>query len=121
MFYQVAGQGLLLLYSITETKTSGGLETVFKQDTFMGLRMNPVVILGLSIALTLKSCITLNFKAVKIEKIYVPFSSKCFILLWGFFSSMRRILSVIVFFVPSLGLFNIIAFLPFSNTSSATY
>ena len=108
MFYQVAGQGLLLLYSITDTKTSGGLETVFKQNTFMGFNMDPIIVLGLSIAITFKSCITLNHKAVRIEKHYVPFKSSCIILLWGLFSSMRRILSMIVFFVPSLGLFNIL-------------
>ena len=43
VFYQVAGQILLLIYAKTKTRTTGGLETVFDQDSFMGLQMNPVI------------------------------------------------------------------------------
>ena len=108
MFYQVAGQILLLLYAISETRTTVGLNTVFEQETFMGLHMDPIIVLGISIAITLKSCFTLHLKTIKAEKHFVPFFSTIFILLWGLFSSVRKILSMICFFIPSLGLFSIL-------------
>ena len=108
MFPQVAGQILLLIYSQTNTRTTGGLETVFDQDTFMGLHLDPIIVLGISIALTLKSCFTLHLKAIKAEKYSVSIFSSLFILLWAFSSSLRRVLSIVCFFIPSLGLFSIL-------------
>ena len=108
VFYQVAGQIALLIYAKTGSRTTGGLETVFEQDTFMGLQMDPVLVLGLSIAITLKSCFTLHLKATKTEKHFVPFGSSVFILLWGLFASLRRVLSMVCWFIPSLGLFSIL-------------
>ena len=106
MFYQVAGQIILLIYAKTGSRTTGGLETVFDQDTFMGLQMNPVLVLGLSIAITLKSCFTLHLKAIKTEKHYLPLLSSVFILLVGIFATLRRILAIVCWFTPSLGLFS---------------
>ena len=106
VFYQVAGQIILLLYAKTGSRTTGGLETVFNQDTFMGLQMNPILVLGISIAITLKSCFTLHLKAIKTEKHYLPFFSSVFILLLGLFASLRRILAIVCWFTPSLGLFS---------------
>ena len=99
-----------MLYALTQTNTTGGLETVFDQDqdTFMGLQMNPIIILAISIALSLKSCFTLNHKVIKTEKTFVPGKAAIMINLWGLFSSLRRILSMVVFFIPSLGLFDIL-------------
>ena len=108
VFYQVAGQILLLIYSKTDSRTTGGLETVFDQDTFMGLKMDPTFLMGISIAITLKSCFTLHLKSIKTEKHFVPLYSSVFILMWGLFSSLRRILSIICLFIPSLGLFSIL-------------
>ena len=108
MFYQVASQILLLFYATSATTTTGGLETVFKQSTFMGIPMDPIVVLGLSIAITFKTCISIHLKVIKTEKVFVPFTSKIFIVMWGFFASARRILSIVIFFVPSLGLLNVL-------------
>ena len=108
-FYQVAGQLILLLFATTNTGTTGGLQAVFKQqNSIFGIPITPIAALGISIAITLKSCITLLLKTVKTEKQFVPFSSTFFILLWGLFSSLRRITSMVCFFIPSLGLFNIL-------------
>ena len=102
----MAGQIILLVYAKTGSRTTGGLETVFDQDTFMGLQMNPVLVLGLSIAITLKSCFTLHLKAIKTEKHYLPLLSSVFILLVGIFATLRRILAIVCWFTPSLGLFS---------------
>ena len=74
----------------------------------MGFKMEPIVILAISISITLKSCFTLHVKAIKTEKFFVPFTSTLLILSWGIFSSIKRICSMVTFFVPSLGLFNIL-------------
>ena len=79
-----------------------------QQNGFLGIPINPIAALAISIAITLKSCITLHLKTVKTEKQFVPFTSTFFILLWGLFSSLRRITSMVCFFIPSLGLFNIL-------------
>ena len=78
-----------------------------QQNGFLGIQ-DPFAVLAISIAITLKTCITLHLKTVKTEKLFVPFTSKIFILLWGSFSSMRRIISMVCFFIPSLGLFSIL-------------
>ena len=102
----MTGQIIFLVYAKTGSRTTGGLETVFDQDTFMGLQMDPVLVLGISIAITLKSCFTLHLKAIKTEKHYLPFFSSVFILLLGLFASLRRILAIVCWFIPSLGLFS---------------
>ena len=105
----MAAQIILLLYAKSETSTTGGLETLFRETTFMGIQgLDPLVVLGISIAITLKSCLTLHYKKIKTEKQMVGFSSTIFIYLWGMFSTLRRILSVISFFVPSLGLLSVL-------------
>ena len=108
MFYQVASQILLLLYATSATSTTGGLETVFRQSKFMGIDMDPIVVLGLSIAITFKSCVSIHLKVIKTEKVFVPFTSTIFIIFWGLFASARRIISLVIFFVPSLGLLSVL-------------
>ena len=108
MFYQAAGQILLLIYAKSGTRTTGGLETVFDQDSFMGLQLDPIIVLGISIAITIKSCITLQLKSINTEKHYVPFLSSLVILLFSLLSSIRRIQSLVCLFIPSLGLFSIL-------------
>ena len=107
-FYQVAGQIILLLFAKTAFSTTGGLQSVFNQQNgFLGIQ-DPIAVLAISIAITLKSCITLHLKTVKTEKQFVPFTSTFFILLWGLFSTLRRIIAMVCFFIPSLGLFSIL-------------
>ena len=78
-----------------------------QKNGFLGIH-NPIAVLAISIAITLKSCITLHLKTVQTEKQFVPTSSTFFILLWGLFSSIRRITSMVCFFIPSLGLCSIL-------------
>ena len=86
VFYQVAGQIILFIYAKTGSRAAGGLETV--KDTLMGLQIDPDLVLGISNALTLKSCFTLHMKAIKTAKLYLPWRSSVLILLWGLFSSL---------------------------------
>ena len=62
---QVSIQVLILLLSQTETATTGGLETVFNQ-TFLGL--DAEIVLYLSIAWSLLSCVRIHTKMIALEK-----------------------------------------------------
>ena len=93
---------------MTETATTAGLETIFNQDTILGIQINPKYALAISTGLSLKTCITLQIKAIVVEKIFFEISSRLCLLFWGVFSTFRRILSIVAFFTPSLGLFNIL-------------
>ena len=102
---QVTIQVLILLLSQTETATTGGLETVFNQ-TFLGLDAETV--LYLSIAWSLLSCVRIHTKMIALEKGFCKFSTEFFIFVWGTFATLRRVLSIIALFIPSLGLFSIL-------------
>ena len=92
----------------TATPTTGGLETVFEKETFLGLNLRPQAVLTLSVVWSLKSCIMIHMKTLKTAKGFFPFKTAFFVLLWGIFATLRRVLSVVAFFIPSFGLFNIL-------------
>ena len=70
--------------------------------------MNPSLVLGFSIAWSLRTSIKLHVKTFKTEKIFFGFTQKFSVGMWAFVATCRRILSIICFFTPSLGLFNIL-------------
>ena len=101
VFFQLSGQIIYLLLTITETPTSGGFEELFRKtsDTF----------LGLSIALSLKTIYFTYFKIVSIEKPHFPTKSKFFLFIWILVSASLRVYTLVLYFTPSFGLFSILA------------
>ena len=99
----------MVCMTATATPTTGGLETVFEKDTFLGLNLRPQAVLTLSVVWSLKSCIMLHMKTIKTAKGFFPFKTTFFVLLWGSVATLRRILSVVAFFIPSFGLFSILS------------
>ena len=95
--FQTAGQTVLLWLAETETPTTGGLELIFKKD-----------LLTLSVILSLKTCVSLHIKSISLEKPFFPITSKVFLYLLTFLSLTKRILSIILFFAPSFGLFSLL-------------
>ena len=65
VFYQVSLQIILLLLTRTKTATTAGLQTFFKQESFLGIEMSATVVLGLSILWSLKTCIFLHMKSIR--------------------------------------------------------
>ena len=63
---------------------------------------------SLSIAWSLKTCILLHRKSMKTQKIFFRMTSSLIAIMWALVSTLRRLLSIIGFFTPSLGLFNIL-------------
>ena len=102
---QVTLQVLILMLSQTETATTGGLVTIFKQK-FLGI--DATTILWISVSWSLLSCARMHTKLIALEKGFCKFSSQFFIFVWGTFATLRRVFSIIAMFIPSMGLFSIL-------------
>ena len=100
-------QIVLLLMATTATATTGGLETMFKQDSMFGIPMDPETILTLSVIWSMKTCVNLHLKAI-VHKGVFGMTSKLMVWTWGLFGTLRRVLSMVIYFVPFLGLNNVL-------------
>merc|ERR1719438_332394 len=98
--FQLTGQILFLLLSSTTTATTGGLEQMFKKTSD--------ALLALSIVLSIKSIYFVSLKVITILKTFLPITTKFFLMLWIMVSSSARVMSLVFFFIPSLGLFSIL-------------
>ena len=101
VFYQVSLQLALLLLTRTETATVGGLETFFTQDSTW---MDPKTVIILSVCWSLKTSILLHVKILSLEKGFFGFKAKTAAFLWGLVASVRRVMGIVIFFTPCLGL-----------------
>ena len=81
---------------------------MFKQDSMFGIPMKPETALTLSVIWSMKSCVNLHLKAIKVHKGFFPMRSKLIVWTWGLFGTLRRVLSMVIYFVPFLGLFNVL-------------
>ena len=106
--YQFVLQLILLLFTRTSTPTIGGLESFFEKNTFFGIQFDPMIILSISAAWSLKTCILLHVKAVRVEKGFFRFKPTIIVLLWAFFGTIRRVGSLVAYFSPSMGLFSLL-------------
>ena len=113
MFLQISAQILLSYFAVTETPTTGGLETVFKQSSILFL--DAQTLLGVYIALSMKTSLSLHMKSMKTEKGFLPFSSRIFVGFWALFGTLRRTLGILAFFLPTMGLFNILHHIKFEK------
>ena len=103
---QISLQLLLVLLNKTKTKTTGGLEVLFEQTNSFGLKGSTLIIL--TTLWSFKTCILLQRKVMKTEKGFLPFTSTLVIVFWSAVAAARRIMAIIVWFLPSLGLFSIL-------------
>ena len=109
VFYQMLVQLLLLLLAKSKTPTTEGLESMFNQrTTIFGIEFSAVTLLTLSILWSLKSCIIVLVKHIQAEKVYLPTTSKIIITLWTLFGVLRRVLTMVAYFIPGMGLFSIL-------------
>ena len=110
VFYQVGLQIVLILLTQTGTATVGGLEAFFQQDSkdVFGFLLSPMTIIVGSVLWSLKTGILLNAKLLSMEKRFFGFKAKCITYLWGLVASVRRVLGIVAFFSPCLGLMNLL-------------
>ena len=106
--YQVSLQIILLLFTQTNTPTTGGLERFFSNDSFFGVQVNPTTFLLISVTWSIKTCILLHLKTIRVEKGFFRFKAQLAALMWVVFGTIRNVSSIIVFFTPSLGLFSLL-------------
>ena len=112
MFYQVGLQTVLILLSQTGTATVGGLEAFFQKDSLnvLGLviHLSPQTVIIGSVLWSLKTGILLHVKLLSMEKGFFGFKAKCITCLWGLVASVRRVLGIVTFFSPCLGLMDLL-------------
>ena len=110
MFYQVGLQIVLILLTLTETATVGGLEAFFQQSSLkvFGILLSPMTVIVGSVLWSLKTGILLHVKLLSMEKGFFGFKAKCITCLWGLVASVRRVLGIVAFFIPCLGLMDLL-------------
>ena len=128
--YQVAGQLVLLFMALTKTATEKGFTTIFQKgptsfqegednltrDIFSKVSENigidnhyrAIFLLVLSILLSFKSCITTHLKLLVAKRERFPMGSKIMAASYSFFCCTTRIMIIIMYFAPALGLFNLL-------------
>ena len=100
LIYQLFGQLILLMLTVTETPTTGGLELLFKKaNNFYFI---------LSIALGVRSIYMAYLKTVGVEKPYFGITSKAVLFAWTMVSGTLRLIVMVLFFTPGFGLFSIL-------------
>ena len=104
MIIQVTIQILLLLLNRTKTPTTGGLDTIFDE----GKNYDATTVLVLSILWSVFSSIKSHTNLTILEKGFCPTTSKLLVLAWATFATMRRVLSLVALFIPSMGLFSLL-------------
>ena len=65
----------------------------------------------------MKSAISLHVKSVKTKIQYFPTTSKILVALWGLFATLRRILGIVAFFIPSMGLCHLLNHVKFEQVA----
>ena len=95
---------LLLLLNRTDTPTTGGLETIFDE----GKTWDAETILAVSVTWSIFSTIKSHTNLTIMEKGFCPTTSKLVIIAWASFATLRRILSLITVFIPSMGLLSLL-------------
>ena len=101
---QIVLSTILLLIAYSNTKTVNGLEALFEQEAIFYL--SPILALAVSVAISLYSCISSHIKGITKKRDYWTTKSYLVILLYTTFTITVRVLSYVLYFTPSLGLFN---------------
>ena len=108
--YQLAITSILLLYDISNTKTSQGLSAFFEGENFnfIGIPISPMLMVRISVALGFLSFTIKNIQGIRIKGSYLPSTPKIMLVLSICCSCVARILSMVLYFVPTLGLFDLL-------------
>ena len=104
----MALQVTLLLLTQTKTATVGGFEAYFGRDSLFGVKIKPSDLIILSVVWSLKTLILMHVKSLSLEKVYFSFKVKVVAFFWGLVSCVKRVLVIVSFFVPSLGLLDLL-------------
>ena len=107
---QLTLQIILLLYAITSTRTTEGLNQIFNEDTKLSGELkndSKVIFLYASIFWSVMSNVSSHIKGLSAHREYFPGISKAIAIVYAFFGITTRVLALIAFFTPCLGLFSV--------------
>ena len=119
--YQMAGLNLLLFLSKSSTSTyTDPVQLLEEQSTegtqsFLGFEISKHTlrdifeILGyISIGFSLLSCTRSHLNVLSTEREHFPFTSQCLAIMSTVIAISKKLLTIILFFTPTLGLFNLL-------------
>ena len=95
----------LLFYALSETRTTEGLSEIFGRDIEHELTLTFLI---LSIIWSFVSNILSHIQGLSAKRRRFPITSKIVVAAYSFFSITTRVMTILLFFSPSLGLFNLL-------------
>ena len=90
----------------SETRTTQGLLTVFDEKDMFGIPAK--LFIGLSVAFSFASFSFAQTAGIGGFRIYFPMKSRALIGGYAFLSSVRRVITFVLYFSPCLGLWNLL-------------
>ena len=95
---------------MTNTPTTGGLEAIFDENerSWWNRSWDVTAILAVSVTWGILSTIKTHTNLTILDKGFCPTSSKLVVLAWAASATVRRILSLVTLFIPSMGLFSLL-------------
>ena len=104
-FIQSSATIFLILMNRSLTTTTNGLQSIFdSKSKFFGLELSSETILWISIVWSLKSIFKRTMKIIKMKKVVFPTFAKVAVYLGSVAGVLREIITIIIFFAPSLGM-----------------
>ena len=106
-FYQLLIQTLLLFLARSETRTIFGMEKLFDENKSL-YGISAETLLAYSIGWSLFSCVRSHLKGISKKRVHSHFKANILMLIFAMSSILQQMWSVILYFTPCLGLFNIL-------------
>ena len=109
--YQLTLNLLLIFYGISTTKTSQGLSALFEPDNninIIGISMSATLVVTINTVLNFLSFIYVNINGIRGNSWYFPLTSQLILALAITCSCVSRMMSIVLYFSPTLGLFELL-------------
>ena len=105
--FQLFGSLLLLFNAISSTRTTDALNQIFNDINDNNKTISTFILVA-SACWSFKSCLKAHLYGLGYCREVFPIQSKIIAGLFAFFAGTKRILTLILFFAPPLGLFNLL-------------
>jgi phosphatidylserine synthase len=106
--YQLVGTAMLVCYAVSQTRTSQSLVGLFEENSFIGLPVPTKVAVTLSLVWSLCSFTVAHIIGIGGHRDYFPYSSRMILACAVLIASLVRVMTITLYFTPTLGLFNLL-------------
>ena len=108
--YQLAISVILLFYAQSKTKTSQGLSGLFEADRIyiMGISVSPTFVITTNVVINFLSFTNANINGIRRSDSHFPIISKFMLATSILCACIARIMSMVLYFAPVLGLFDLL-------------